>query len=207
MAGGADVVVWAADQRGCALRRIEPDGRTTTVAGPDQLCPKGGAPADRVTLQHLAWDPQQGELVGGGSVLTHGQLFTTVWRIRQDGQARRVLLGHKLGSSPAGAPLDGVNALALDPQGRIHIGTRRMDQDQLAVFRVDEARGTVVQVTGTGLRAGEYLEDKPLDGPAARARFVQLRDMCFAPDGTLYLLDEILVRRLDRQGQMSTWAF
>lgn len=31
--------------------------------------------------------------------------------------------------------------------------------------------------------------------------------MSFAPDGTLYLLDEHLIRKLDKSGQVTTWAF
>ena len=31
--------------------------------------------------------------------------------------------------------------------------------------------------------------------------------MSFAPDGTLYLMDEHLIRKLDRTGQVATSAF
>jgi hypothetical protein len=31
--------------------------------------------------------------------------------------------------------------------------------------------------------------------------------MCLGPDGTLFMLDEHLVRKLDLRGQVSTWAF
>ena len=204
---GAEGRLWVVDQGGCALRRVDPDGQVQTVAGPDRLCAKDTPAADRIPLQHLAWDPIQGELVAAGNFLSSSQLVTTVWRIKPDGQARRVLLGHKVGKSPAGDRLDGIYALALDPQGRIHIGSRRMGHDHLGVLRVDEARGTVVPVTGAALPAGASLREHPIDGPADRARFVKLREMCFVPDGTLYLLDEILVRRLDRAGQVTTWAF
>ena len=204
---GADGEAWVVDQGGCALRRVAADGRTTTVAGPDRLCAKGTPPAEQLLMQHLAWDPTRRELVSAGSMLTHNQLFTTVWRIGADGQTRRVLLGHKLGKSPAGAQLDGINGLAVDPQGRIHIGSRRMENDQLAVLRIDEARGSVVPVTGAALRAGDTLIDQAIDGPAERARFVRMQDLCIAPDGTTFVLDEILLRRLDRNGQVTTWAF
>ncbi len=84
------------------------DGSVATVLVPQRVCAPGTPPAERVTLRHLAWDGTRGELVAGGDILTHIQLTTTVWRIRADGTVRRVLLGHKLGASPAGALLDGV---------------------------------------------------------------------------------------------------
>ena len=49
--------------------------------------------------------------------------------------------------------------------------------------------------------------DDPQDGPAARARFRWVKSLAFAPDGTLFIRDEHLVRKLDRSGQVSTWAF
>lgn len=147
----------------------------------------------------------------GGS-LTHTvavpvhNLYTTVWRIKPTGEFRRVLYGTKVGKSPAKHFLDGVSALAVDPQGRIHIASRIMKREGnrvLAVLRVDEAGATVVPVTGVNGGAG----DQPRDGAAARAMFRYIKDMSFAPDGTLYLLDEHLIRKLDRTGQVSTWAF
>jgi len=71
----------------------------------------------------------------------------------------------------------------------------------LVVWRVDEALATVAPVTGGNFRAGDSIEFKPRDGPAGRAYFNHLEVMCFAPDGTLFLLDEHLVRKLDRGGK------
>ncbi len=198
---------WVADQRACALRRVTADGNVSTVLTPQRVCAAGTPPAERVTLAHLAWDATRGELVAGGDILTHNQLTTTVWRIRADGTARRVLLGHKLGASPAGAQLDGVQALAVDPQGRIHIASRRMEQDVPALLRVDEARGSVQQWTGMRVQPGSSLGGEVLDGPADRARFVKINGLCFAPDGTAFVQDDGVVRRIERSGTVSTWAF
>jgi sugar lactone lactonase YvrE len=198
---------WVADQGGCALRRVAPDGRVSTVLAPERVCVQGTPPAERVTLRNLAWDATRGELVAGGEILSTSQLTTTVWRIRPDGTVRRVLLGHKLGASPAGTQLDGVQALAVDPQGRIHIASRRMEQDVPALLRVDEARGSVQQWTGMRVRPGSPMGGEVIDGPAERARFVKINGLCFAPDGTAYVQDDSLVRRIERGGNVSTWAF
>ena len=135
-------------------------------------------------------------------------VYNTVWRIRRDGGFRRVLYSTKVGKSPAKHQLDGISALAVDPEGRIHIASRIMSRESsavLAVLRVVEAGATVVPVTGASYSSGQ--SDDPQDGPAGRALFRHLNGLSFAPDGTLYMLDEHLVRKLDRSGQVSTWAF
>lgn len=208
VAAGADGQVWVGDQGGCALRLVSADGSTRTILNPDQACRPGAPPSERVPLVHLAWDATRGELVAGGDILTHNQLTTLVWRIRADGTFRRVLLGHKLGASPAGAQLDGVQGLAVDPQGRIHIASRRMEQDVPALLRVDEAKGSVQQWTGQRVRPGSSLAGEVIDGAADRARFTKINGLCFAPDGTAYVQDDQLVRRIERGGGVvSTWAF
>ena len=202
--------VWVIDQSGCALRRIAPDGQVTTVIPPEQACAKSILPEDRVGLHGVAWDAVHGELVSSASfpVATPVHtLYNTVWRIRPSGEFRRVLFSKKGGLSQAKHNLDGISALAVDPDGRIHIASRIMKFGSvLAVLRVDEAKATVVPVTGASW-GNEAPSDEPRDGPAGRAIFRYIRDMCFAPDGTLYTVDEHLLRKLDRSGQVSTWAF
>lgn len=207
--------IWTVDQNGCSLRHITADGSVTTLLRPEKVC--APSPPARITLAHLAWDAKHGELVSGGDILTHNQLYTSVWRIRPDGQARRVLLAHKLGKkSPAGVQLDGLSALAVDAQGRIHIASKIMPTDhkshakgsnEIGVMLVDEVHATVVPVTGTKLPAWGHGKALALDGPVDRATFIKMRGMCFAADGTLFVLDEMTVRRIDRHGQVSTWAF
>lgn len=149
--------VWVVDQRGCAVRRIAPDGHVTTVIGPDKACAKSIAAEDRVGLHELAWDAVHGELVSSASFTVAEpvhNMYNTVWRIRPNGEFRRVLYSHKVGrSSPAKHYLDGIWSLAVDPEGRIHIGSKimaRSGASVLAVLRVDEAGATVVPVTGAG---------------------------------------------------------
>lgn len=203
--------LWITDQSGCALRRVAPDGQVTTVIPPDKACVTTGLPEDRLGLEDLAWDTAHGELVAFRSFAVAQPVhnwYTTVWRIRPNGEFRRVLFAKKGGVSPAKVQLDGFTALAVDPQGRIHLGTRIMTNSSvLLVVRVDEALATVVPVTGGSFRAGDSVEFKPRDGAAGRAYFDHLDDMCFTPDGNLFLLDEHLVRKLNRSGQVTTWAF
>jgi hypothetical protein len=203
---------WILDQVGCALRRLAPDGQVSTLISPEQACGKATPQEDRPALDLLAWDQVHGELVTAWSrpvALPVHNLYTTVWRIKPSGDYRRVLYGTKVGKSPAKHLIDGVSAMAVDPQGQIHIASRIMKREGgsvLAVLRVDEAGATVVPVTGAAVTASEA-EDQPRDGSAARAQFRWIADLSFAPDGTLYIRDEHLIRKLDRSGQVVTWAF
>jgi hypothetical protein len=65
----------------------------------------------------------------------------------------------------------------------------------------------VQQWTGMRVQPGSLMGGEVLDGPADRARFVKINGLCFVPDGTAYLQDDGVVRRIERSGTVSTWAF
>jgi sugar lactone lactonase YvrE len=207
--------IWVADQQGCALRRIAPDGAVTTVIPASTLCDEAVSLEERPLLDNLTWDPVHRELVAGGARTVARpvhNLYTTIWRITPSGEYRRVLFSTKLGRSPARANLDGIRALALDPQGRIHVVSllmlfERRGWDALQLMRVDEAAGTVVPLTGTKIPNGTFLADHPKDGPAGQAVLERTRTLCVSPDGTAYVNDDQLIRRIDTAGQVTTWAF
>ena len=69
--------------------------------------------------------------------------------------------------------------------------------------------GRTTAITGPGSTRGsvDVGNNYPQDGAPARVRFHWLKGLAFAPDGTLYMRDEHLVRKLDASGQVSTWAF
>lgn len=204
--------IWIVDQTGCSLRRLGTDGRVTTVITVEQSCGKNIVMEDRPALDLLAWDAVHDELVTAWSrpvaVPVHN-LYSTVWRVKPSGEFRRVLYGTKVGKSPAKHLIDGISALAVDPKGQIHIASQIMKREGgavMAVLRVDEAGATVVPVTGAGVPFSEA-ENQPRDGAAARAQFRWMSDMGFAADGTLFVRDEHLIRKLDPAGQVTTWAF
>jgi hypothetical protein len=102
--------------------------------------------------------------------------------------------------------------MAVDGKGRIHIISDLMlfEQrgfDALQLLRVDEVNATVVPITGAKIPKGTWLAGHPMDGPSPLAYFQYSRDLCFAPDGTAYVNDEMLIRRIDPTGQVTTWAF
>lgn len=210
--------IWVADDGGCELKRIAPDGNVSTVIGRDAARCGTRAPEDRVNLDDLAWDPVHGELVSGGGLITGKpthDMRVTLWRIKPDGQARRVWFTLKAGRSPIGQNTDTIWSLTVDAKGRIVVATRLLnDQARRQIMRLDESRGRLVTLTGQEFakafgfhdyRAGH--EEAPYDNVAAHASFREARDICYGPDGTLFALDEHLVRRFDTDGQVRTWAY
>lgn len=208
--------LWVADQKGCALRRISKDGEITTVLDKDALCNDAKRPEDQPWLHEMAWDATRGELVvaGANPVATPvHDLYTTVFRITPAGGVKRVLFAKKASRvSPARQHLDGIRAMTVDAKGRILIVSQFMlfeqrGWDALQLMLVDEANATVVPLTGTKIRRGTWMDGHPMDGPSELAVFEGTRDLCAAPDGTIYVNDDLLIRRIDQKGQVTTWAF
>ncbi|MEW5686639.1 MAG: hypothetical protein AB1942_17110 [Pseudomonadota bacterium] len=206
--------IWVSDQGGCVLRRIAPNGAVSTVIGRERSTCGSEAPVgERITLGSIAWDNVNKEIVAGGSTITPKphDLHAMVWRIKPDGQARRVYYTVKNGRSPVGQNMDHIWMLAVDPKGGITVATREMSgRARRQIMRVDEANARLVPLTGQALTAAHMRpghEEAPYDGPAARANFRDVKRMCYTPDGTLYTLDEHLVRRLGKDGSVRTWAY
>lgn len=209
--------VWFAHDNACELRRLAPDGSLATVV-PRERGECGALPvAERINVRHIAWDPVHGELVAGGGkiVASPHDMHVTLWRIRPDGQARRVYYTVKAGRSPVGQNTDAIWSVAVDARGRIVVATRLLDdRARRQAMRLDEARGRLVPLTGQSFAkafgGNDYRpghEEAPYDGPAAHASFREANDICHGPDGTLFVLDEHLVRRLDTDGRVRTWAY
>jgi len=209
--------IWMVDQKGCSLRRLSPAGQVTTVVSPEQACGKDLKGEDQLLLSNLTWDAAHNELVSGGWLTVAKpvhNLYNTIWRIKPTGEFRRVFFSTKLGKSPAKIRLDGITTgnLTVDPKGRIHLITMPMIFEQrgfdiMQIYRVDEAKNAVTPITGHKIRGGSDIAALHHDGQAELAVFDKVRGLCSAPDGTFYVLEEHLVRRLDTKGQVSTWLF
>jgi len=204
--------IWVNDQKGCALRKIAPDGQVSTVLGTERICAKGTKPEDFINMGHMAWDAANGELVTAGDYLTPNQVFTTVWRIKPDGTVRRVYLATKVGPAKE-MKVDGASALAVDAKGQIYIGSKDMAlfMNTRQLLRVTEPGGGVVAVTGGRISKGDTTDMMVArrDGPSDRATFQGINSICMLADGTGYIFDlpSYTIRRMDRKGQWTTWAW
>jgi len=209
--------IWVSNKKNNELLCISPEGAITTVISAERgWSNKTLAPQERITFEHIAWDPVHNELVAGGGFITSKphDLHTSVWRIRPDGQARRVYYNVKNGRSPVGQNTDAIWSLTVDAQGRIVVATIVMDDRATRqITRLDEKTAKMVVLTGQSFAKGSTFsyraghEEAPHDGPAAHANFRKAKNICYGPDGTLFVLDEHQVRRLDTDGVVRTWAY
>lgn len=209
--------IWVANKKNEELLRIAPDGQISTIISAEQSWNNQSlAPKDRVIFEHIEWDAKHGELVVGGGRITAKphELHTSIWRIRPDGHARRVFYTVKGGRSPVGQNTDALWSLTVDAAGRIVVSTIIMDDHaRRQIARLDENTGKLVVLTGQSFadfgspyyRAGH--EGAPHDGNAAHANFHEANNICYGPDGTLFILDEHQVRRLDKDGVVRTWVY
>ncbi|MEP7118762.1 MAG: hypothetical protein ABI880_14330 [Acidobacteriota bacterium] len=66
---------------------------------------------------------------------------------------------------------------------------------------------TIVAISATKVPNHANRADRPLDGPLTLALFSFTNDICFSTGGMIYVNDDILIRRIDGAGQVTTWAF
>jgi hypothetical protein len=200
---------WVMDAGRCRLQRVAPDGSVSTVLDAPQVCPKD-EPERYVLADHMLWDAARGEMVMGGSLewrkSPKADIYTSIWRVRPDGSFRRIYLARTL--RKGGELASGVDGLALDAQGRVVFGTGIVNTgvvqgDGAQILRLDETTGRTSVLAGRA----PAINVNHADGPARQAHFSGIRGLCYAPDGTLFVHDALVIRKITPDGQVSTWAF
>ena len=191
------------------LRKIS-GGRVTTVLTPDRVYPDGD-PLNFILLQQLAWDPVRSELVSAGVQLWRGpptgdDYISSVWRISPEGATRRVFLARAL--RPGGAARSGsISAMTVDAHGDILVALtadkHASQRTSTQILRID-AKDQVSVVSGAPTRATNVLH---ADGPAREAVINSPGQMCMDGQGTLFLLEKNLVRRMAPDGRVTTWVY
>jgi hypothetical protein len=196
--------IWISDTQNCTLSRVDPDGTTHLVLDKTVACPTPD-PSNWVLMGQLAWDPVNDELVTSGTALTARNLYSNIWRVSPEGKPRRVYLALKVGKAPLVKRVDGISGLAVDRKGRIVFGAGVAEGNGNQVRQVDERTGGSVVIAGMPRES----DVSYVDGPAKKAQFGTIRDLCFAPDGTLFVNDGSgrVIRKLTTAGQVTTWAF
>jgi hypothetical protein len=206
VAQDSDGNVWAMDHGACTLYRIARDGSVSSVLEPPQVCPRD-EPERYVRADYMVWDAARGELVTAGTLLWQrspkADLYSSIWRIKPDGTFRRVYLAGKVGK---GLPsIDGLLGLSLDAKGRVVFGAGIVRGGGSQILRLDEASGRTEVIAGAPWSQGA----SHADGPARQAHFGTIKGLCHAPDGTLFVHDDLhhLIRKITPAGQVTTWAF
>lgn len=196
-AGGRLLIM---DWNNLRLRRVEPDGRVSTIMGTDiEDFPIDGALASEVALHHAS----DMEFDAAGNLYIAGDHVPLVFRVDAEQRVRWVA-----GTTDYGYDGDGGPALAArlsTPFGVLpdaHGGVYISDVDAHVVRYVD-AEGIISTVAGTGTRG--YSGD---GGPATAAELGGPARLQFGPDGALYFCEtrNHVIRRLRSDGVLETVA-
>ena len=199
IAFGPDRSLYFADWMYGVVRRIDPDGIITTVAGNGQpcwdwVCGDGG-PATSAALG----SPEYIAIAADGSIyFTDTGGMPALRKVGPDGIITTVLLGwegyeQQLGRNwddgiPTASALAGdLREIAFGPDGSLYVNTsgdRFGNGNPHAFIRKIDTRGIVTTVAGTfpSGNAGD-------GGPPAQAQFSWPEGIYISPDGSLYIAD------------------
>ena len=192
--------VYIADVSNDRIRRVDPTGQITTVAGTGTRGFDGdGGPAIAAALDEPGDVAVDGS--GGLFIAEHGnrriRLVDTAGRITTvAGSGGR---GYDGDDKPAtSASLSSLRGMAVDGSGNVYIG----DTDSHRIRRVDAA-GQISTVAGTG-QFGYDGDDKP----ATSARLYEPEGIAFDRSAGFYIADTHngRIRRVNASGQITTIA-
>jgi len=190
-------------------RPLAPGRARWTDREPGTVLPIAGT-GDAMTIEQRS--------VGGTGAMAvgpDGTLFTTathdyrVIAIRPDGK-REVYAGSgSVEYSGDGGPairagLGDVDALAVDQAGNLYLAEAYRGR-----IRKVDAAGTITTIAGTGQDLSTLYEGPIGDGGPATAAVVRPSHLAAAPDGSLYVADELgggRIRRIDPRGTITTVA-
>ena len=195
-----DGSLYIADTSHHRVRRVDPNGIITTVAGTGEKGFSGdGGPATAAELR----DPSALALAPDGSFYLADTYNHRVRRVDPNGIISTVAGTGEWGFSGDGGPataaqLRSPRALALAPDGSLYLA----DTYNYRVRRVDPS-GIISTVAGTG--EWGFSGD---GGPATAAQLDHPSALALAPDGSLYLANTYnhRVRRVDPSGIITTVA-
>lgn len=199
LAWSSDGSLYMADRYNRRIRRVDPDGIITTVAGAGIGWVRGngdGGPATQAYLKApsgLAWS-------GDGSLYIADRRGHRIRRVDPDGiittEAGTGVAGFRGDGGPAvTAELNASMGLAFDRAGALYIA----DSGNRRIRRLSPG-GRLVTVAGGGTGSS--------GGPALEARLVDPRGIVLDPQGSLYIADRLGHRifRVSPSGWMTTVA-
>ena len=200
-----DGSIYVADHNNNRIRKIDPNGIVSTVAGNGLFQnPTEGGPATSISVPHPV--AVSADSFGNAYYVTAWNIdYCKIWRIGPDGIASIVAgLGSEVGTGgPAfEARIGRCNDLAIAPDGSIFYSEGTSYGGNCRIRRI-APDGIVYPVAGTGT-AG-FSGD---GGPADLAQLSAPGDLAFGADGALYFIDagNDRIRRISPDGIISTVA-
>ena len=196
----ADSNLYVADRGNHRIRRIDPSGTVTTVAGSGRSSYDGdGGPATEAAL----WAPDGVAVDSKGNLYIADTRNNRVRRVDPSGTIATVAGTGESGGGGDGGPareaqLSYPTGLAVDSDDNLHIA----DADNGRIRRIDRS-GTITTIAGIG--DGHFGGD---GGSADRARLAEPTGLAVDSESNLYIADTAnqRVRRIDRFGTISTVA-
>lgn len=194
---GSVIVADTIDQR---IRRIDPSGRISTIAGNGTRGASGdGGPATQAQLQ----DPSALALAADGTLFVADTANSRIRAVRPDGTISTVAGNGGDGFSGDGGPavsaqISAPSGLALDNRGDLFFSDTANNR-----VRVIHPNGIVTTLAGTGVPG--FGGD---GGPAPNAQLNSPAGLALASDGSLLIADSgnNRVRRVDPTGRIATVA-
>jgi uncharacterized protein (TIGR03437 family) len=181
------------------VRKVSPDGRISTVAG-GKSGPLGVPPS------RLALDTRIGLIrdvaVDSQANLYISELYNVIWKVTPDGRIA-IYAGQldRSGFAGDGGPatqalLNNPDGLAISPDGELYVA----DWSNHRIRKIDRS-GVITTVAGTGVSGSTGN-----GGPALAAQIQEPRGLTFDSAGNLYFTETGRVRRVAKDGTISTIA-
>lgn len=217
---GPDGSVYIADSGNERVRKVDPSGVITTVAGNGVAGDPGGSFGEEVTVHGdggpataATVTPSDVAVAGDGSLYIAEDDNKRISRVAPDGTITTVGGGGDRwqddadGHPAVEADFFQLIAIALGPDGRVYVLDDGVDFTRPAVRMIDSA-GIVRTVAGDSYRDELETGFGGDGGPADAAELNNPRDLAVGPDGVLYIADtyNARLRAVDPHGTITTLA-
>ena len=190
--------VYVGDTLNHRVRKIDPTGTITTIAGTGERGHSGdGGPA--VDAQLFAPTGLLVDLLGNVYISDSGN--ASIRKVDSSGMIETIAGPGEPGTLGNGGPaikarLGSPRGIAMDPSGNLFVAESLND-----IVRRISPSGTIMPFAGTGERF-----DKRDGGPASMAQFGYPRDIAADAAGNVYVLDSYQIRKIDPDGMIATIA-
>ncbi|MFA5891305.1 MAG: hypothetical protein WDA27_10235 [Actinomycetota bacterium] len=191
-----DGSIFIADSGNYRIRKVDPDGTISTVAGNGSCCSFSGdgGPAKQAGLYY----PEGVAVAPDGSIFIADYNNHRIRKVDPSGKISTVAGGSWVGAVALESSLDRPQGVTVAPDGSTYIA----DTEDYRVLRI-APDGSAEVVAGNGLKCEYYSECK--DGPATEAMLQDPTGIAVDPDGIPYIADGYRVLKVEN-GEISTVA-